>query len=351
MIQNDQQLEVVREQLATAESALDSLRREVRPQSAAMYTVMAEAYVDMILSLRAQIDAYVGIVAVPETADLVISLEGENVGLGQTSAGLVTRFIDTFRRGLQSAVEILESVKRPETARRRERWIEKLCDLPLVGVAPGSVKILLGEPEFESLFSDQERELLNNALDLMFKGLNWADASDDLSLQEAFAELSEETRQPLLSLISRLMPPRHGQIERVAFQRRVPNGGRQFITVSLTHASRERVRNEIARLASDTEFKELDGVIRSVDLDAQTFVLRERPENQPDLLCEYGSDLEDAVKEYLDQRVIVSGAVETSRKTQKAKMSADNIELSGSDDLEGSGERRAEQDADAEMPK
>ena len=298
MINNDEQLTVVREQMATAEAALDALRRELRPQNAEMYGVMAESYIDMILTLRAEIDAYLEIAAIPETADLVISLKGRRVGLGQTSAGLVTRFIDTFRRGLQSAVEILESVNRKDTARRRERWIEKICDLPLVGVGPGSVKILLGEPESESLFTEDEKESLTNALDFIFMGLNWADTNNKISASEAFSQLSEETRQSLLALITRLLPPRSGRVESVEFQRRLPNVGRsRFITAVLTEKSRDRIRSEIARLASNTEFAELEGVIRSVD-----------------------------------SVVIVSGSVETSRKTQKSKMSADNIEFRGSDE-------------------
>ena len=147
MIQNDTQLGIVREQLARAEAALESLRHEVQPKNEQMYRVMAESYVDTILSLRADVDAYLGIV-VTQTAE------------------------------------------------------------------------------------------------------------------------------------------------------------------------------------QDTECGELEGVIRSVDLDAQTFVLRDRPDAEPDLLCEYGPDLEDAVKECLDSRVIVAGSIETSRKTHKSKMSADRISYS-----------------------
>ncbi len=145
MIQNDKQLGIVREQLARAEAALESLRQEVQPKNEQVYRVMAESYVDTILLLRAEVDAYLGIVVTPQSAE------------------------------------------------------------------------------------------------------------------------------------------------------------------------------------QDTGFVELEGVIRSVDLDAQTFVLRDRPDAGPDLLCEYGPDLEAAVKECLDSRVIVAGSIETSRKTHKFKMSADSI--------------------------
>lgn len=68
MIENDNQLAIVAEQLANAEAALDAIRREVRPQNPQLYKVMAEPYIDVVLSLRAEMDAYRGIVAVPESA-------------------------------------------------------------------------------------------------------------------------------------------------------------------------------------------------------------------------------------------------------------------------------------------
>ena len=332
MITNEKQLQVVREQLATAEAALDSLRREVLFQNPEMYEVMSESYIDMILSLRGEIDAYLGIEAIPETADLVISLEGQRVGLGHTSAALVTRFIDTFRRGLQSAVEIIESIDRPDAAHRRARWIENICDLPFVGVVPGSVKILLGEPEFQGLFSQEEMQSFSKAVDLVFEGLTWADTYNVDSPDHPFANLSKETRQSLLGLISRLLPPRSGDVERVAFRRKAsPESVGKSTTATLTRSSRERIRAALEEMATDAEYAELEGVIRSVDLDTQTFVLRERPDNQPDLPCEYGSELEDAVKEFLDSRVLVAGSLQTSQKTKKARMSADTIELVSKD--------------------
>ena len=61
MIRNDEELKVVREQLARAESALDSLRRDVLPKNENTYRVMAESYVDTSLDLRGQVDEYLGI--------------------------------------------------------------------------------------------------------------------------------------------------------------------------------------------------------------------------------------------------------------------------------------------------
>ena len=58
MIENHEQLEVVREQLALAKHALASLRRDLYPKNKRNFAVFSEAYVDQIAELQAEIDAY-----------------------------------------------------------------------------------------------------------------------------------------------------------------------------------------------------------------------------------------------------------------------------------------------------
>lgn len=327
MIQNDEQLAVVREQLSLAESALASLRRDVLPKNENMYHLMAESYVDTIKELRGHVDSYLGINAMPVDADLVISLEGDRVGLGRTSAAAVTRFIDTFRRGIQSAVEIIESASTPRKGGRRERWIEGICDLPIVGLAPGSVQVMLAEPEDQSLFSEENRASFQKALDLVFHGLGWADV-DDKSSDALFEEFDFETRQAILALVTQLLPPRKGEISRVRFRRRGSRGtARASLSATLTHRSRERIRTALVAMVPDSEFREISGVIRKLDLDDRSFTLRERTDDGADLRCEYGPELEDAVKEFLDNQITVTGTLEVSQK-QKEKLSADSIETS-----------------------
>jgi hypothetical protein len=67
MITNDAELEVVRKQLGRVEAALDSLRRDVKPKSEKMYDLMAESYIEMLRSLRKDVDAYLGVASVPES--------------------------------------------------------------------------------------------------------------------------------------------------------------------------------------------------------------------------------------------------------------------------------------------
>ena len=61
MIRNGKELKVVHEQLSRAESALESLRRDLLPKNEKMYRVMSESYVDTILELRGHVDTFLGI--------------------------------------------------------------------------------------------------------------------------------------------------------------------------------------------------------------------------------------------------------------------------------------------------
>ena len=58
MIANDKELQVVVNQLQLAESTFESIRREVKPKSEAKYELMAEAYLDQIAELQADIGEY-----------------------------------------------------------------------------------------------------------------------------------------------------------------------------------------------------------------------------------------------------------------------------------------------------
>jgi hypothetical protein len=67
MIQNYEQLAVVRRQLTLAEDALVSLHERVHAKNRRNYATFAESYIDMILKLRAEIDAFLGIGTLAQT--------------------------------------------------------------------------------------------------------------------------------------------------------------------------------------------------------------------------------------------------------------------------------------------
>src|SRR5437660_1576640 len=119
VITNDTELEVVRQQLRKAEAALDACRHDFRDNEV-QYRLFAGSTIELIQSIRAEIDAYLGIG--PDT-ELAVSLEGRGVALGNTSAGIITRTIDTFRRGLQSVAGVLHADTQATERPHRAGWI------------------------------------------------------------------------------------------------------------------------------------------------------------------------------------------------------------------------------------
>ncbi|MGL4552973.1 MAG: hypothetical protein ACRC33_17495 [Gemmataceae bacterium] len=335
MITDDNELRITRERLRLAEAALESSRRDFLPHNEVQYRLFAGSTIDLIQSIRADIDAYLGI---GTDTDLAVSLEGADVALGQTSAGVITRTIDTFRRGLQSVAGVLHADGQPGAVPRRAGWIERLCDLSLAGMGPGSVQVYLDlTGRAGGLFPEDDRRLLSDAVTTLFDGLEWA-AREEGAVPPSLEQLSPATRLSVLGVVARLLPPQTGPVERIAYRRRSEGPAKPPRRATLTRQSRGRVHREMERLAADRKFTEAEGVIRQIDLDAQAFVLRERPGGQADLPCEYPDALADAAKELLDRRVKVSGLLETSRVTHKSKLEAEAIEpLGGEEEAVGAG--------------
>jgi hypothetical protein len=321
MITNDNELRLTRERLQLAEAALDSLRRDLLPVNEVQYRLFSAAPIELIRSIRDEIDLYLGIA--PDS-ELVISLEGNGVSLGQTLAGAVTHIIDAFRRGLRLVVGAVDANSRHTGEDQRDEWLDRVCDLPLAGVGPGSVRVFLDLPPLEGPFTAEDDQLLNDAITVLFDGLEWAGQGEDAPAP--LEKLHRSARLAILGAVAQLLPPQSGPVERIVYQRRPGGPGKPQRRATLTRQSRQRVQGEMERLAADARFTEAEGVIRQVDLDAQTFVLRERPGDQPDLPCEYASVLADIVKGLLDCRVKVSGLLETSRMTQRSKLEAEAIE-------------------------
>jgi hypothetical protein len=329
VITNDNELRITRERLAQAESILDSCRRDFLPHNEVQYRLFAGSTIDLIQSMRADIDAYLGI---GTDTDLAVSLQGEDVSLGSTSAGVITRTIDTFRRGLQTVVGVLHAEASPADAGKRAGWIERLCDLSLAGVGPGSVQVFLDLPtRGDGLFAEGDRKLLGDALSVLFDGLEWA-ARDGQAIPPTLERLPQPTRLAVLGVVARLMPPQTGPVERIGYRRRSDGPARPTRKATLTRQSRPRVQRAMEQLAADRRFTEAAGVIRQIDLDDQTFELRERPGGEDDLPCEYGDGLAEVVKELLDCRVKVSGLLKTSRMTRKSKLEAEAIEPLGDEE-------------------
>ncbi|NOT02817.1 MAG: hypothetical protein HOP29_19635 [Phycisphaerales bacterium] len=321
MIANDQQLKVVRQQLERVETALSSIKRDVLPKSETRFRLMAEGYLDQIGDLRQQIDEYLGVSsAIEAQTELVIALSGKNVSLGEARSSMVTRTLEAFRRGMQTLMGLNRSeALKPKGGGRREGWIERLCDPPLIGLGRGSVKICLGEPRDDGqLFLEEDRRAYKSTLDVLLGGLAWAsELGGDRPLQDA------KSWHTVLSVVRQLVPPRFGEVEEINFSGRLVGIGRSY---ALKKATRERIDAEIKRVTPTEEYSTMEGTIREIDLDAKTFMLRERPDNLPELPCEYDELNEGDVRANLAAKVSVCGILRTSGKAKRQTMDVETVE-------------------------
>jgi hypothetical protein len=325
MIKNDQQLTIVQQQIERAQNALRSLRREVRPLNESRFALMAESYVDTINELRRDVDAYLGVAEIGKgRAEFVLGLEGEGIQLGESPGSLVSKWIDTFRRSLQSIVEAANSSK-PRDAGRPKRWVEKLCDLPLIGIAPGSVEIRLGEPTTmgEGLLASEEQEFYDEVTSLLRHGLAIASGVDELE------EIPTSIRDQVLIAVRKLAPSKRSAINSVRYGGRALGGPVEY---RLNYDSIHRI-DRLVREDDDLErITSAIGIIREVDLDQNRFQLRSRPLGEPDLHCQYSESEENDVKEFLDQRVVVRGEIQSSTPTARLVLMVDSIEAVGDEE-------------------
>ena len=181
----------------------------------------------------------------PANALVAIQLEGKGVKLGTVSAGKVCRYIEAFRLGLQATIEIVESVRTTQSAGRRKRWVERMADLPLVGIQSDCLRILLGAPRQDGLFAAAEQESFTRAIGLMFQCIASAAAPQDLPAGVSDVEMSPAAKLRLLGVVARLMPPKRGSIDRITILGRVDSDEDQHVSITLDRCSREYVEAKL----------------------------------------------------------------------------------------------------------
>jgi len=180
----------------------------------------------------------------PADALLAIQLEGKGIQLGKISAGTVCRYVVAFRLGLQATIESVESVKTAPAAGRRKRWVERMADLPLLGIESGCVRILLGAPSQNGLFAEAEQESFAKAMELMFHSLASAATQDDVPPAESGVALSPAAELRLLAIVARLMPPKRGPLKQLTFLRHAGEGDPPK-SITLDRRSRERLEAKL----------------------------------------------------------------------------------------------------------
>lgn len=304
MIQDDEQLNQTRAAITHLESALTSLKHEVLPINPARFALMAEPAVDQIRQLRSKVEEYVGITsALSQEAELWMRIEGPEIEIGDAPTSVITALLDILRRGVQSVAEFLQ---RGAVGTRPTASMKEACDLRIVGWMSGSVQVGLRFPEIPSETPDspnpvaQAREALSlylNAASLIATG------GDPTEMERAIPDAGE--RRLLLNQISQLVPRPRGAAEQIELSgRSVPHG-----MIRLDRSARGRVRRALAQTIPE-ELVTAQGLLREIDLDARSFIVRDPDQPEKETRCEISieaDDLLEIAKESLDHTVIVRG--------------------------------------------
>jgi hypothetical protein len=315
MIQNDAQLERTREAIRQVEAALAALYRKKADILPDRFALMAEPVLDQLHSLRADIDAYLGVTeATAAVVPVWLRLKGPKIEMDNAPTSVITAMIDLLRVGIQAVAEYLV---RRTAGQRPTALIREACDLRIVGLAGGSVQVGLSLPDLEpELFeNDGVGVKVREAFDLYLQTAAWAGTDEtDESLEKRVPEAA--LRRLLLNQVARLIPRPRGQLEAVELSGRIVGPAR----VQLRKESRDKVRDAVTRTVQKVPVQ-ASGVLREIDLDSRTFVIRDMKSPQ-ETRCEIPQEDDDLLliaKESLDYHVVVFGIRETDPFHRMAK--------------------------------
>ncbi|MEK6702244.1 MAG: hypothetical protein AABZ53_08275 [Planctomycetota bacterium] len=310
MIQNDTDLQLTRDQMQRLENTLSRLRAEVEPRSPRRFRLMAEAYVESLNKLRATVDVYLGVGEPSEVnAPLVLTLEGDGVRLGEARGSVVTRTYENLRKGIASVLDALTGTEDGPSGGRRKHWIEEVTDVPFT-LASGSVRIVLGEPTTNEIFSAAQLADYDKALSLIVKAAEWAD--DGLESSLSLEGISDHVRHAVLLTLRRLVPSQGSEVETVTLGGRLVKklGGAR-----LSKSNRGRIDTALRGPAATTEYAELQGTIREVDLDKREFRLRGKGSNPSETECVFDERIQGEVTSFFDlgEPVVVAGMLQKTK--------------------------------------
>lgn len=297
MISSDAELQQALEQTFRLYQVLAGLRRKHAPGNDARYALMAEGPLDLLQQLQAQIDGYVGMAGLREgSADLWLRIHGPGIELDDAPTSLITTPVDALRKGVQMVAELLDT---GSLATRPTKDLMSACDLRLAGLMPGSVQIGLRLPQTAE--AEPKARVAQEALNRYLDVASWAASGEQDAL--AAREPDPQRRKVLLQAVKALVPSKRGRVDFVELRGR--SVGPE--AVRLTRHAHKRLDEALDRLVEDRSVTRT-GVVREIDLDQQTFLLR-NGDDPTEIRCSFPDELYEVTKEAFDRQVRVSGSM------------------------------------------
>jgi hypothetical protein len=280
---------------------------------------LSTPYVERLQGERSRIDEAVGIPVLPG-ADTILHIRTRESTEEGPRASLLVDSISNFRTALTKVTMRLRGQSRMGSGRLPED-LRKVTDFRVVGFAPGSVKIgvRFERVTTQTVLTDEEPATpleveVQKALELLRKAAaTLGEEGDDDALRTLIPD--RELRGTVLRELSRMSPTVRGKITSISLE-----GGpaSRIQSVLLTPNTGKRA---LGILFPDSEIEPFDdiGTLRAVDVDRDLpkhlFVLRNRPENKPDVEGDFDEALRFAVMDAVDKAhlVRVRGMLERPR--------------------------------------
>lgn len=310
---------VTLEQIGRLERGLLSMRTRSEGDPRNLEAIAAVQYQE-IVRLRAELDAAMGFEE--KEYDVVASLAGPTIHFGVAPASAIAGFLTGFRTAIQSITAYLKTGELSSRGRLPED-ISRQSDLQLAGIATGSVQLKFNLPEPQSLFPDYEKEPVEHSIRLMLEAVEWIASTK--GVEELHHRVNDQQlARLLLSQANRVAPSRRGIISRVEFSGRFADPEVSYVlSLNSTRRIRDAFGPATPRSVSVTE----TGKLRSVDLDSGRFALRQRPDDEPDLLCFVPRQIVNQAVGFLvdDAAVLVIGTLEYDKRGRPSQLAVEEI--------------------------
>lgn len=314
MIETREQYLQAMEALRNIEEALAALRAKLGPERAALFQAMARDYLDSINEIREEIDQYTGAAeAAAARAPVWLGLEGADLSPHNIKTALLATWLERMRK----SVAALVNEQATRTMQRPRQYLSpfETCDFRLVGFRPGSLKVGLDipEPRQMSLFEGAggaPEELVREALERL---LNAATEFEGLHRSRRTREVWPAgiplEQQFLYRQVLRITPGKRERVHTVLLEGALVPSARPVL---LDAPARAALTALLSAEPPEGAIEELEGRLREIDLDKRRFILRERPDDEPDVAVFFADAQCEEAKAAVDRRVRV-GAAQAAR--------------------------------------
>lgn len=253
---------------------------------------------------------------------LSVRMVGADLGAGETPASVIHRAVDGASSALKTLVEFVMEVR--STGGRPADRLRRLYDLRAQRIAFASFEIAFKAPTAarQESFFEEEEKTLDDVGALLERALEWAKlatpfpsfGSEDQMIAATLEASILESPQgnplevlAMLEALEKLTPPQHGLVTEVHVGGRLAGNGRT--SKVLTRSSSTWVRRALDRRRRDRgPLITLTGLVRELDKDKLTFILREI-DGRPDQKCSITDALfDEAMTAFAtDEQVTVAG--------------------------------------------